>query len=178
MPTKLSFLTDDHHFAIANVAVRSGQMETHLEYFVGALLRWHQNTAEFLLKNLGNDRIVELLRALLRDEPLIDKDEAERIVSEIKRLRKERNEVLHWIWGKSLDEDVAVHLSYRPFRDQQLKTKTASEVQKIADDMLEVGKVLIRWQEQIHADFLSSLRETREQPAQQASSHGLLDPGQ
>jgi len=156
MATKLAFLSDDHQFAIANVAVRSGQMETHIEHAIRACLWTHQKTAEFALKNLGADRIVGVLEAALLDLFPGDASTIENMIAEIKRIRGERNEIIHWIWGKGADEEVAVHVSYRPFREQQSKTKTAYQIQHIADQMLGVSKALVWWQNQLFANARQS----------------------
>ncbi len=58
MTTKLTQITVDHHFAIANVAARSSQMEIHIEKTVAKGLLNQPKTAESLLKNLGSDRVV------------------------------------------------------------------------------------------------------------------------
>lgn len=149
MVTKLPFLSDDHHFAIANVAVRSGQMEYHIEHLTSETLAKLPQTAEFLLKNLGADRVVGLMQRALLDHHPADAEKIEKLVSEISRLRTERNEILHWIWGKSLVENEAIHLSFRPFREPQQRTKTAREIQKIADDMMGVIHALGWWREEL-----------------------------
>ena len=67
MTTKLPQITVDHHFAIANVAARSSQMEIHIEKTVAKGLLNQPKTAESLLKNLGSDRVVGVLKSILLD---------------------------------------------------------------------------------------------------------------
>src|SRR4051812_48546670 len=103
MIEKLPFLPDEHHYAIAHVAARSSQMEHHIEHLVNAAFAGQPETAEFLLKNLGTDRMVGLLKAALLDKFPQSREQIERLCAEIGRLRTLRNNLLHWIWGKSED---------------------------------------------------------------------------
>jgi hypothetical protein len=57
---------------------------------------------------------------------------------------------MHWIWGESGDSDTAIHPSARPFRKHERTTKTAAEIQEIADEMIEAIKALIWWQNYLH----------------------------
>ncbi len=145
MDMKLPFLPDEHHYAIASVAARSAQLDHHIELMVQIALLSHQNTAEFALRNLGADRVVGLLRATLLDLAPDQADIIEALVVEIARLRGERNEVMHWLWSKSDEDDKAIHGTLRPFRTPQKKTKTAKEVHAIAEGMVEVVKSLSDW---------------------------------
>jgi hypothetical protein len=67
MPNKLPFLPDDHHYAIANVAVVAAQLDHMIEATIETALLDRKSTAEFMMKNLGADRVVGLLKAVLLD---------------------------------------------------------------------------------------------------------------
>lgn len=164
MVEKLPFLPDEHHYAIAAVATRSSQMEHHIEHTIYIAFLLQNNTAEFLLKNLGADRIVGLLRAKMLDMMPNEEEKITKLFSEIKRVRNERNEIMHWIWGKTEDPQTAQHATIRPYRKQIEKTKSAEDIQKIADDMLNVSKALVRWGDLFHSQHTSSLSDTLSRP--------------
>lgn len=151
MVDKLPFLPDEHHFAIASVATRSAQLDHHIEHLIYMALARSQRTAEFALKNLGADRLVNFLKAVLIDAAPESEPEIAAIVAAINRVRGERNDIMHWIWGKSDEPERAVHASIRPFREHQQKTKTALEIQQIANDLLECTRALIKWSDLLHA---------------------------
>jgi hypothetical protein len=93
-------------------------------------------TAEYLLKNLSADRLVQLLKCLLLDRfPDFEKDIND-LLATITAKRQERNEVLHWLWGKADAPDTAVMTTIRPFRDERVKHKTARELRELAQEML------------------------------------------
>jgi hypothetical protein len=145
MTTKLRFLPDDHHFAIANVAVRSSQLDHHIEATIDALLHDAHHTAHFVLHNLGTDRLVDLLGALLKDRFPKDHKTIETLISEIKKARRARNDFLHQIWGPMDAEGFAMRASFRPHREETFFPTTAEEIQKGADALMQCTKALIGW---------------------------------
>jgi hypothetical protein len=147
MADKLPFLSDEFHFAIASVAARSAQMEHHIELAIAQLLQGKDNTARFVLKNLGQDRIVKFYQALLLDEFPEDKEAIDALISLVEDLRRERNEILHWLWGKTDDASTAVNATLRPFRDEKRKYRTAADIGLIADGMLSAVGYMTRWME-------------------------------
>jgi hypothetical protein len=166
MRSKLPFLPDDHHYAIANVAARSAQLDHYIELTIQCALRDHEQTARFALKNLGQDRVVGLMEAVLLDvEP---KAEAgiKSVIAEINRLRTARNEILHWLWGKTEDPDIARHATLRPFREPRHANKTAAEVQAVADDLMKVIHTIGDWQRNLLA--YRSLSASPDKPWTQA----------
>jgi hypothetical protein len=170
MSTKLPFLSDDHHFAIANVAVRVGQMEWHIENLIHNALFKQPKTAEVALKNLGADRLVTFVSAVLHDSFPEFTAEIDSLESEINRIKTERNEILHWIWGKSEKPETAIHISARPFRAHLQKKKTALDIQKVADDALEAVKAIVWWSNHIQQLALVPLTTPP------SSSRGILAP--
>jgi hypothetical protein len=146
MVDKLPFLPDEHHYAIAAVATRSAQLDHSIEVTLYLALLKSPRTAEFLLKNLSQDRIVDLLSAVLTDAVPKSATAIDALIAEIKNVRKERNEILHWLWGKSEgDLQTAVHTTFRPFREERTTSKTAADIQSVADRALEAVKQLIDW---------------------------------
>lgn len=135
--TKIPFLTDAHHFALANVMVRSSQLEHHIEMTIETLMDGQENSAKFLLKNLGGDRIAGFLLELLKDArlPTITDAEATKLVTEIKRVRDERNSLMHLAWGSSDLPGQAVQGDYRPFRERRRRNVSAAFVETIASDL-------------------------------------------
>ncbi len=105
MTTKLPQITVDHHFAIANVAARPSQMEIHIEKTVAKGLLNQLKTTESLLKNLGSDRVVGVLKSILLDAAPEEKRRIDHLIKTIVDLRTKRNEILHWTLHSGLEDD-------------------------------------------------------------------------
>ena len=144
MPKKLPFLSDDHHYAIAHVATRAAQLEHAIEYSVDAQLLLNKGGAECIIKRSSQNFLVDFLGALLRDNFPSRIAEIETLMADIKAAKDERNEVMHWLWGKGEDEATATIGSQRIHRPEAVKTKTASEVYAIANRLLDATHTLIR----------------------------------
>jgi hypothetical protein len=149
MPYKLPFISDEHHYAITNVALRVGQLDWQLEHLISTALPTHRKMAEFLLTNLGADRLIGAARAVLLDVYPDDEAEISGLFDEIKAVRSERNELLHWVWGSTEEPTIAIHTSVRPFRQQQEKMKTAQQIQDIADRAMRTIEALVGWQNKL-----------------------------
>ena len=147
MPTKLPHLTDDQHFAIANVAGRAAQMDVQIEKTIVAGLRQQPKTAEYLLKNLGADRIVGLLKTVLLDTFPKKKDPIDALNKTIRELKADRNEILHWTWIPGQKPETSISATARPFREFRYNEMSADQIQVIADDMLAVTRALLKWQD-------------------------------
>ena len=156
MTKKLPHLTEDHHFAIANVAARASQLENQIERTIEQALLSQPKTAEFMLKNLGMDRVVSLLGAILLDAAPDEGPQIGNLLATINDLRSERNEILHWSWIPGMGGDTPLNATARPFREFRYSERTAEQVQKIADEMQDVVHALLEWQ--------SYLRQLREKP--------------
>jgi len=150
MPTKLPHLSDDHHFAITNVAARASQLENHIEKTIEKGLLKQPKMAEFLLKNLGADRVVRLLKAILLDAAPEEESQIDNLIRTINDLRTDRNEILHWTWGPGEKEGEALSATSRPFREFRYSYKTPDQIQKIADEMTGVSHALMEWQHPLH----------------------------
>ena len=160
MSERLPFLSDQFHFAIASVAARSSQLDHHIEIAIAHMLQKLPKTAAYLLKNLGQDRVVGLYHSLMLDHFPKNSDEIGTLVRLIKDLRSDRNEILHWIWGKTENEHIAKHVSFRPFRKQEEKLKTADNIAAIANAMLEITQIITLWQMILEKSGNSPLPET------------------
>jgi hypothetical protein len=172
MVDKLPFLPDEHHFAIAAVATRSAQLDHHIEFVINLAFLDRQHAAKFILKNLNGERMVGLLGAALHDVVPTHGESIDSLIAEINRRRGERNEILHWLWGKSDgDPGSAIHATIRPFRESRSSTKTAGQIQAVADAMLEIIRTLLKWQDFIsHIRLGSPLQGTSEPPIHPLSS--------
>jgi hypothetical protein len=145
VPKKLPFLPDEHHYAIAHMATRAAQLDHAIEFCVDAQMGSHREAAEYLIKSLDTPRLIDLLRVLLQDNFPTRVSEIEALIQEVKAARAERNEVLHWIWGKDPDPAKAKLGSLRIHREQQIKTKTAQELYALADRLLAAVTALTRF---------------------------------
>lgn len=144
MTTRLPHLTDNFHFAIANVAARASQLEHNIEETVAAALP--ANTAEFVLKNFSMDRVVGLLENALLDAYPKDRQSIKGLITKINELRNERNQILHWSWLPGSQPETGLSQSARPFREVQHKEYHSRDVQHVADEMLRICGNLQAWQ--------------------------------
>jgi hypothetical protein len=149
MVEKFPHLSDDFHFAIANVAAYSSRLEYHIERTIHKSLAGTPETAEYLLKNTGADRLVGLLKALLLDLFPDEKPQVDRLVSLIKSARKERNQIFHNTWITGATPETSINVSSRPFREFRHKEMKPEQVQQIADDLHEASRALLEWQEHL-----------------------------
>ena len=186
-PEKLPFLPVAHHYAIAAVAARSAQLDHTVELVGAALLGMRRNTAEFLLRNLGADRVIGLVQALLLDEFPAETEAVKTLIAGVNKARSDRNKILHWLWGKSEASDTAILATYRPFRESQEGEMTAAEIQAVAAALLAATLELNRWSDKAFAALRASWPQRFERPshlpglalpsdADHQGTPGLLDP--
>jgi hypothetical protein len=148
MPEKLAFLSDDHHYAIAAVATRAAQLDAHIEMAIARVLegKGFRNSAEHILKNMNGDRYVGLLRNMFIDCLPDRQQQIEDAFAQIAALRTERNEILHWLYGKSDDAALAISAHVRPYRERKERSKTAKQIQETANSLLELAVLISEWQ--------------------------------
>ena len=102
------------------------------------------------MKNLGSDRVVKLLKAILLDTAPDETEQVENLIREIDDLRTQRNEILHRTWIPGLREGEAISASARPFREFRWAPKTPDQIQETADLMVNVVHALMVWQRLLH----------------------------
>jgi hypothetical protein len=184
MRGKLPFLPDEHHYAIAHVATRAAQLDHAIEFSVMVQMMPHRETAQFLIKGLDINRLIGLLHTLLRENFPDECAITDGMMKDVGDARRERNEILHWLWGKGDDETTAKHGSMRPYRPDVTKTKTAEQIYSVADTMLlatmALHKLDQRRLDQLNIDFdlARSLLDTPEQqaPPEHSASPENPDP--
>jgi hypothetical protein len=193
MPDKLPFLPDEHHYAIAHVASRAAQLDHQIEFSVFTQFYPRHETSKYLLKNLDSNRLVNLLHALLRDNFKDRSTLIDAMMKDIAEARRERNEILHWLWGKGEDDTIARHGTSRPYRSEESKTKTAQQIYDVAALMLDATIALNRLDTEYLKRYgmdpasLPALPDTPEPPtlpphsaspetAGHSEDGGLLDP--
>ena len=135
---------------MANVAARAAQLEYHIEKTIAKALEKQPRTAEFLLKNLGGDRVATLLKPLLLDWIPDEEEAINNLTAEITDLRSDRNQLLHWTWHRGKTEEDAIAATARPFREFRYASKTAAEIQEVADLMQNASQALMKWQQLLH----------------------------
>jgi hypothetical protein len=182
MPDKLPFLPDDHHYAIAHVATRAAQLDHAIEYSIDTQLFPRRETGKFLVRNIDTNRLVNLLQAILLENFPEKSGLINAMMKDIVNARKERNEILHWLWGNGDDDTEARHGSMRPHREEMSKTKTARQIYDVAALMLDASIALMRlnndWLKKHNIDtgLIESLPDKPEAPTLQ--QHSALPPEQ
>jgi len=146
MIDKLPFLPDEHHYAITAVTARSAALDHMIDFTIAGLMVGRKNTAAFMLRQVGTDRLVNLLGALMSDIFPDRQDDITALISKIANLRRERNEVTHWLSTKTDDPTIAKFQNLRPFRNPvPAKLKSAADVEKISQGLLECTAELDGW---------------------------------
>jgi hypothetical protein len=156
---KLPFLPEAYHYAIAAVAARSAQLDHLIPIMVfGLLSPGKPHTVRFLVNQFPKDRLVGLLQAALHDQFPGEAERIDGVISEIGRLRKERNRILHWLWDKSDTPDIATLTRMPIFGESQVEEKTAAEVQAVADGLLAAMNELTGWANRQTEQILASVK--------------------
>jgi hypothetical protein len=144
MATKLPYLSDDHHFAIANVAAQSAELDIVLDSTV-YLTIVPTEVSLYLVKNLGPDRLVEVLRlALVAELPKYEL-KINASFEWVKTMRSTRNQVLHWLHEGTDSEDIVRFTDKRRGRERKPKDFTAADIQKIADSIRDCYGEILEW---------------------------------
>jgi hypothetical protein len=166
MTDKLPFLSDAHHYAIAAVATRSAQLDTQIEHAIWFILGMSglEGGSKFILKNMNGDRYVGLLHALLLDVLPSASVEINAAFEQISKPRTERNEILHWLYGKTDTPDIALSASQRPFRERQERTRTAQDMQQVAAQMLGYVMEIHLWMDQFKERVASRYKPEPQAP--------------
>jgi hypothetical protein len=151
MPVKLPFLSTEHHFAIANVAAYSATLDQSIERFIYLWLGDPTEIAEFILKTLSFDRLIELLRIMYEIRLPKHTANIEELFKKIKKSRGERNQVLHWMYEKTDASDTVQFRDRRPFRSSEPKRMSALDIQKVAGELHACLNGLTEWH--IFADW-------------------------
>jgi hypothetical protein len=144
MATKLPFLSDDHHFAIANVAAHAATLDQIIDRLVYLTVE-PDLVSEFLVKNISVDRLVDVLRLALVAELKNYASLIDRMFGRLKAARTERNRVLHWLHETTESPDIVRFTDKRAGREQNPKDYTAKDIQKIADTMQDSYDELVEW---------------------------------
>jgi hypothetical protein len=142
MPDKLSFLPDEHHYAITSVVARAAQLDHSIMYAVMAQLVRQQELGKWLLLNVDINRLVNALHAALRDNFPTETEQMDSLVQRVKAARSERNDIMHWLWGAS-DDDTLFMQTMRPYKNEPPpKRKTAKDIYALAAELLNLTAAL------------------------------------
>jgi hypothetical protein len=100
--SKLPYIHDEHLMAIGQVAIYAAFLDHMLEYMVFDLMYPHHESAKKILKSWTQDRQVDFVESMLTDKfpPFVR--EIEKFISGVKEARRARNEVVHYIWYRSM----------------------------------------------------------------------------
>jgi hypothetical protein len=172
MVEKIPFLSDRFQFALASIAAYSGLIDHMVEHVIDELFDPDQNVAKFLLKQgTSGDRLIDLLKALLFDRFPADTDEIEANIALIKKVRNDRNDLFHGLWGPERIQDTFTATHRRPHREDRSISKTVEEISAISDQMIASTKWLQSRGERFRNERLAELQARLGKPVPQL---GLL----
>jgi hypothetical protein len=176
MVEKLPYLSIEHHLALAKVALRVGQLEWHLEALLHVMLLDTPKLAGVLLDSQG-ERIVVLCQNALLDGYPDQVDYINELFVEIRAVRSQRHEYVHWIWGQGPDETRATYTKGRFWSEKEPKqphnpnakkqhetTKfaTADEIDSFSHRALECTKAIMYWSDRHFEDLkVATAREKK-----------------
>ena len=135
MKSELPLLGDAHARAIAHVSIRSAQLDHIIEIALDELLLPKEKTAEKIVKNWGHSQQIGLINSLLLDIFPWYQKQIDDFILKINEARKDRNKIIHHLWGDVDDGGAATLASYRPYRDPKKDSKTAENVMDVADEL-------------------------------------------
>jgi hypothetical protein len=144
MVTKLPHLSDDHHFALANVAAQSAELDIVLDSAVYLTIE-PPEVSLFLVKSLAPDRLVEILRLALVAELAEYEPKINSLFQRVKTMREARNQVLHWLHEPTQSREIVRFSDKRRGRDKTPKDLTARDIQKIADGIRDCYSEILEW---------------------------------
>jgi len=145
MVDKLPFLSDEHHFAIAAVAARAAQLDNQIEHGIYTFLGDHHGAGAFLLNNLPSVKLLGLLNRLIADDYPGDEADIDDLFQRIAAARKQRNKLLHWVWGQSDDPSKAKAARVPPHKAREEQHWSSAEIAAVAGDLLSLTNELDIW---------------------------------
>jgi hypothetical protein len=144
MNEPLSVVSDFHLRAIGAVAVNWAGVEMVMELTILGLYEISTDRGLVLTANLSFQNKLTMLRILAAQGAVKDKVEAENLLDILKRIEaagKDRNRIIHGIWGSSEVQGLATLMSIR-VRGRRLSTTNEkiplSEVEAAARNLLDL----------------------------------------
>jgi hypothetical protein len=136
MRSKLPHVSDEHLKAIAHVSIRSAQLDQLIEICAASLLLPSLALAELILKDARTDKLIQIIQSSLYDRHPSFKAEADKLIREITQARRDRNDVIHFVWGKADKNGTIKTGSVRAFKPDKERSFTAAQVGEVADKLL------------------------------------------
>jgi hypothetical protein len=123
------YLDNEQHITIAEVAIKSAELDNVIELVVYELLYEQQKTSEFILKNMAPDRLVGLIESILLDRYPNEEVETIELIAKIRRARLERNEIMHSLTDERTEDPLKIgFVRKRPYREETRVEKSAAEI--------------------------------------------------
>jgi hypothetical protein len=149
MATTVPWLTVDQHVELARVAMRVGQLEWNLLCAIADILHQSPEEAEAVLEGLQNDKLIKEARKQLVEVFPEEVSKIDRLFGEIYAVRKQRHEMLHWIWGNPHEEGLSIYFKGTPGKEEEIKYARAEDIAKVADDAQRLTKAVLIWRQAI-----------------------------
>lgn len=156
-------MSDDVRSAIASVAASSALMDRHLDSAIAHLLLGKEATARFLLKTLAHDQLPRLYQALLFDEFPESERQITDLIDLIEELRKEREDMLDWLWSETEAETTSSDVAMGSFRASHTKYQTVEAISVVAAGLTRVVAFMTGWMERVDMKQSRSSRQALQQ---------------
>lgn len=135
--------------AIARVAALAAYLDIGLEFVVSSTLAHYSRSANFLVKNLAGDRMASLAEHLLVDRFAESEVEIASLFEGVRRLRTERNKIVHAVWGRSDEPESGRTVTIRPYRQPSEQLYSAPQIEAICDEIEKVNEDVDQWLERL-----------------------------
>lgn len=107
-----------------------------IELCTYGLMLTSQMTAELILKEARTEKQIQIAQAVLCDRHPGFVTDIKALFTEITQVRRDRNEVIHHVWGKADDEGAVEAASIRVFKGDKRRRFTAKQVWDVSDRLL------------------------------------------
>ena len=156
-------MSDDVHSAIASVAASAALMDRHLDTAIAHLLLGKEATARFLLKTLAHDQLPGLYQALLFDEFPESERQIADLIGLIEELRKEREDMLDWLWSETEAEATSSDVAMGSFRASRTKYQTLEAISVVAAGLTRATEFMTGWMQRVDMKHGRSSRQAPQQ---------------
>jgi hypothetical protein len=143
------WLTADQHIELARLAMRVAQLEWNLLSTIADILHQSPEDAEATVEGLQNDKLIKEARKQLVAVFPEEISQIDRLFANIYTVRKQRHEMLHWIWGKAHEEGLSVYFKGTPHKNEEIKYARAEDIALAADEAENLIKAVLIWREAI-----------------------------
>jgi len=151
-------LLDEHLIGIGYVAVRAGQLDSHIERIVEQSVAGTVKTIRKRINGLSVPQKIDLIGEWLEKDIPSKATEIKEFTSKLHAARAERDDVVHRSWERTDNDDLKKLVDRRPLETPKVKRQvTAQYLLDLGERILQLGMDLPDWRD---AAFQAVLKTT------------------